>query len=229
MGYEANGYRKSVDKNTPIKMNGRINSGEVPRSKVVIVGDGGSGKTSLLIVFTQGEFPEEYVPTVFENYTAETKVEDQRVHLLLWDTAGQEDYDRLRPLSYDRADVIIMCYDVMSISSFENISIRWAPEIRHFCPGVPAILVGCKTDLRRDVDLEQSLKQQGREIITTEKGQKLAKDIGVNNFLECSAKTTDNVDNVFRVVSRLAVGLDTNNNSGKSPVLFNNCSNCNIL
>lgn len=62
-----------------------------------------------------------------------------------------------------------MCYDVMSSSSFDNISIRWAPEIRHFCPGVPLVLVGCKTDLRADPALQESLKEQGKQPVTTEK------------------------------------------------------------
>ena len=61
---------------------------------------------------------------------------------------GQEDYDRLRPMSYDNANVLILCYDVASISSFQNIEVRWDPEVKHFCPGIPKLLVACKTDLR---------------------------------------------------------------------------------
>jgi hypothetical protein len=62
----------------------------------------------------------------------------------LWDTAGQEDYDRLRPLSYPDTDVILMCFSIDSPDSLENIPEKWTPEVRHFCPNVPIILVGNK-------------------------------------------------------------------------------------
>ena len=73
-----------------------------------------------------------------------------KVELALWDTAGQEDYDRLRPLSYPDTDVILMCFSVDSPDSLENIPEKWTPEVKHFCPNVPIILVGNKKDLRND-------------------------------------------------------------------------------
>ena len=84
---------------------------------MVIVGDGACGKTCLLIVFCKNQFPEVYVPTVFENYVADIEVDAETVYakqveLALWDTAGQEDYDRLRPLSYPDTDVVLMCFSM---------------------------------------------------------------------------------------------------------------------
>ena len=100
------------------------------RKKLVIVGDGACGKTCLLIVFSKDEFPEVYVPTVFENYVADIVVENKNVELALWDTAGQEDYDRLRPLSYPDTDVILMCFSIDSPDSLENIPEKWVPEVK---------------------------------------------------------------------------------------------------
>jgi small GTP-binding protein len=70
------------------------------------------------------------------------------VELALWDTAGQEDYDRLRPLSYPDTDVVLVCFSLDSPDSLENISEKWTPEVKHFCPSVPMLLVGLKKDLR---------------------------------------------------------------------------------
>merc|ERR1711862_861374 len=92
------------------------------RKKLVIVGDGACGKTCLLIVFSKDEFPEVYVPTVFENYVADIEDDGKQVELALWDTAGQEDYDRLRPLSYPDTHVILMCFSIDSPDSLDNIS-----------------------------------------------------------------------------------------------------------
>ena len=113
------------------------------------VGDGACGKTCLLIVFSKDQFPEVYVPTVFENYVADIEVDGKQVELALWDTAGQEDYDRLRPLSYPDTDVILMCFSIDSPDSLENIPEKWTPEVKHFCPNVPIILVGNKKVGRR--------------------------------------------------------------------------------
>ena len=62
------------------------------------------------------------------------------VSLGLWDTAGQEDYDRLRPLSYPQTDVFLICFSIVNPVSFENVRNKWGPEIRHHCPEVLVII-----------------------------------------------------------------------------------------
>jgi len=127
------------------------------------------------------------------------------VELALWDTAGQEDYDRLRPLSYPDTDVILMCFSIDSPDSLENIPEKWTPEVRHFCPNVPIILVGNKKDLRSDPNTLRELSKMKQEPVKQEEGRSMAEKIGAFNYLECSAKTKDGVRGVFETATRAAL------------------------
>jgi len=175
------------------------------RKKLVIVGDGACGKTCLLIVFSKDQFPEVYVPTVFENYVADIEVDAKQVELALWDTAGQEDYDRLRPLSYPDTHVILMCFAVDSPDSLENIPEKWNPEVRHFCPNVPIILVGNKKDLRTDQNTRMELERMKQSPVRYDEGKSMADRIGAAAYVECSAKTKDGVREVFETATREAL------------------------
>ncbi|CAA7271360.1 unnamed protein product [Cyclocybe aegerita] len=175
------------------------------RRKLVIVGDGACGKTCLLIVFSKGTFPEVYVPTVFENYVADVEVDGKHVELALWDTAGQEDYDRLRPLSYPDSHVILICFAVDSPDSLDNVQEKWISEVMHFCAGLPIILVGCKKDLRRDPRVIEELRKTSQRPVTPEEGMAVAQKIGAKHYLECSAKTGEGVREVFQYATRAAL------------------------
>uniref|UniRef100_UPI00398ED9B9 rho-related GTP-binding protein RhoB-like n=1 Tax=Pristiophorus japonicus TaxID=55135 RepID=UPI00398ED9B9 len=172
------------------------------RRKLVVVGDGACGKTSLLFVLSKDEFPEDYVPTVFETYVADIVVEEKMVELALWDTAGQEDYDRLRPLSYPDTDVILICFSVDSPDSLRNVPDKWMPEVRHFCPGVPVVLVANKKDLRGDERVRKELARGKREPVRWEEGQAMAEKVGAYAYLECSAKHKEGVWEVFETATR---------------------------
>eukprot|EP00095_Tigriopus_kingsejongensis_P001022 maker-scaffold2058_size21661-snap-gene-0.7 protein:Tk01022 transcript:maker-scaffold2058_size21661-snap-gene-0.7-mRNA-1 annotation:"ras-like gtp-binding protein rho1" len=175
------------------------------RKKLVIVGDGACGKTCLLIVFSKDQFPEVYVPTVFENYVADIEVDGKQVELALWDTAGQEDYDRLRPLSYPDTDVVLMCFSIDSPDSLENIAEKWTPEVKHFCPNVPIILVGNKKDLRNDPNTMKELGKVNQRTVTPEEGRAQADKINAFAYIECSAKNKDGVREVFERATRAAL------------------------
>ena len=171
--------------------------------KCVIVGDGSVGKTCAAISYTTNAFPGEYIPTVFDNYSANVMRRDQPVHLGLWDTAGAEDYDRLRPLSYPETDVFVIAYSIVSNTSFDNIEQRWIPEINQHAPDAPKLLVGMKSDLRAS-----SANHPNLQPLTRQAGQDMAERTGCDAFRECSALTQDNLAETFGAAIELALGFD---------------------
>ncbi|KAM6336398.1 cell division control protein 42 homolog isoform 3-T5 [Alca torda] len=175
--------------------------------KCVVVGDGAVGKTCLLISYTTNKFPSEYVPTVFDNYAVTVMIGGEPYTLGLFDTAGQEDYDRLRPLSYPQTDVFLVCFSVVSPSSFENVKEKWVPEITHHCPKTPFLLVGTQIDLRDDPSTIEKLAKNKQKPITPETAEKLARDLKAVKYVECSALTQSVVSYVSCVCLEMEVLL----------------------
>lgn len=173
------------------------------RRKLVIVGDGACGKTSLLCSFALGEFPKEYQPTVFDNYVAEIRLDEKPIQLALWDTAGQEEYERLRPMSYSKSHVILIAFAIDTPDSLENVETKWIEEVRSICgPTIPVILVGCKADLRPD----QPFAGDGScPWVTREMGERVAHTIGARAYKECSALKIEGVDDVFETATRASM------------------------
>ncbi|KAI4831126.1 hypothetical protein KUCAC02_002722 [Chaenocephalus aceratus] len=143
-------------------------SGRTRRVKCVLVGDGAVGKTSLVVSYTTNGYPTEYVPTAFDNFSAVVSVDGHPVKLQLCDTAGQDEFDKLRPLCYTSADVFLLCFSVVSPASFQNIPEKWISEIRRHAPFVPIVLVGTQCDLREDVKVLIDLaKRNLKEVFDT--------------------------------------------------------------
>ncbi|KNC84517.1 Cdc42 [Sphaeroforma arctica JP610] len=165
--------------------------------KCVVVGDGAVGKTCLLISYTTNKFPSEYVPTVFDNYAVTVMIGGDPYTLGLFDTAGQEDYDRLRPLSYPQTDIFLVCYSVVVPSSFENVRDKWVPEIAHHCAKTPFLLVGTQVDLREDQQSIAKLQRLKQKPIQYDQAERMAKDLKAVKYVECSALTQKGLKNVF--------------------------------
>jgi Ras-related C3 botulinum toxin substrate 1 len=170
--------------------------------KCVVVGDNGVGKSSLLISYSTNTFPTEFVPNVFQNYTKSVVIDGDEVNAVkvgLWDTAGQKDYDRLRPLSYAKADVLLICFAIDNPHSLTSVKVKWVPEVQVHIPGASYFLVGCKADLRSSPSADST------QLVTQEEGQLMADDVAAVAYLECSAMTQDGLKNVFETAIKQTV------------------------
>ncbi|KAH3732847.1 cell division cycle protein 42-like [Pelomyxa schiedti] len=119
--------------------------------KLVIVGNGAVGKTCAMLTYLSQSFPSEYIPTCgFDNPSCNIRVENGNFNVNIWDTAGQEEYDRLRPLSYPQTDIFIIMFSVENRASMNNVEEKWIPEVQRHVPKAPILLVASKIDLRSD-------------------------------------------------------------------------------
>lgn len=179
------------------------------KCKIVVVGDTQCGKTSLLNVFAKDSFPENYVPTVFENYTASFEVDTLRVELSLWDTSGSPYYDNVRPLSYPDADAVLICFDIGRPETLENVLRKWKGEIEEFCPNTKVLLVGCKSDLRADL---ATFVQLSNDIPSSyDQGSNMAKLISAP-YIECSAQQSENsVRDIFHIATLACISKSNKN------------------
>ncbi|KAJ5072112.1 hypothetical protein M0811_09492 [Anaeramoeba ignava] len=164
--------------------------------KCVIIGDYLVGKAQTLFSYVREMFPGEYMPTIFENYVENMKIDETEVRLSLWDTTGQEDYDKLRTLSYLKTDVFIICFSFFLPSSFENVKQKWVPEINHFCPHAPIILLGSSFSFSDDKNDLPDFSENSH-IISHKQAVELANDINAVKYLECFSLSQNSLKIVF--------------------------------
>ncbi|KAJ8253281.1 hypothetical protein GJAV_G00211100 [Gymnothorax javanicus] len=175
------------------------------KCKIVVVGDSKCGKTALLHVFAKDCFPESYVPTVFENYTASFEIDTQRIELSLWDTSGSPYYDNVRPLSYPDSDAVLICFDIGRPETLDSILKKWRGEIQEFCPNTKMLLVGCKSDLRTNLPTLVELSNHRQAPVTYDQGASMAKQISAP-YIECSSLQSENsVRDIFHLATLACV------------------------
>ncbi|XP_056244881.1 rho-related GTP-binding protein RhoE-like [Seriola aureovittata] len=176
--------------------------------KIVVVGDSECGKSALLNVFAKDCFPECYVPTVFENYTASFDLDLQRVDLRLWDTSGSPYYDNVRPLSYPDADAVLICFDISRPETLDSVLKKWRAEVQEFCPNTKVLLVGCKSDLRTDLFTRSHSRHTP---VSYDQGSNTAKQLSAP-YLECSSLQSENsVRDIFHVATLACINETSKN------------------
>ncbi|XP_059782868.1 rho-related BTB domain-containing protein 2 isoform X1 [Balaenoptera ricei] len=193
--------------------------------KCVVVGDNAVGKTRLICAracnatLTQYQLLATHVPTVWaiDQYRvcqevlerSRDVVDDVSVSLRLWDTFG--DHHKDRRFAYGRSDVVVLCFSIANPNSLHHVKTMWYPEIKHFCPRAPVILVGCQLDLRY-ADLEAVNRARRplarpikpNEILPPEKGREVAKELGIP-YYETSVVAQFGIKDVFDNAIRAAL------------------------
>jgi len=160
--------------------------------KLLIIGDSGVGKSSLLVRFADNHFSGNYITTIGVDFKIRTiEIQGERVKLQIWDTAGQERFRTITSTYYRGTHGVIVVYDVTSGESFANVK-RWLHEIDQNCDVVNRILVGNKND---DPD---------RKVVLTEDARRFADQMGILLF-ETSAKDNINVEEMFRAITELVL------------------------
>jgi len=145
--------------------------------KLLMIGDSGVGKSSLLLRFADNTFTGNYITTIGVDFKIRTiLINGERVKLQIWDTAGQERFRTITSTYYRGTHGVIVVYDVSSGESFANVK-RWLHEIEQNCDVVNKLLVGNKDDM------------PDRKVVLTEDAKRFADQMGIQLF-ETSARTT---------------------------------------
>ncbi|KAM9783162.1 rho-related GTP-binding protein RhoV [Neosynchiropus ocellatus] len=163
----------------------------------MLVGDGAVGKTSMIVSYTSNGYPAEYQQTGFDVFSGQVQVEGTPVKVQLLDTAGQEEFDEFRSLSYSHMDVFLLCFSMVNPDSFHNITKKWVPEIRAYNPNAPIILVGTQSDRLLDVNVLINLDRSNVKPVLSSRARSMAEKIRATDYIECSSLTQKNLKEAF--------------------------------
>lgn len=163
----------------------------VKEVKIVVVGDGCCEKKPVLEVLNNRPYFERCDYSCWDNYSQDVNIDNIPYRFHIWDTAGQDEFDRIRPLSYSGADAILLCFSLDSKSSLYNLSEKWIGELNHHCPKAKIILIGTKSDLRITGNKNHITDQEANQFLT---------ENNCSAFIPCSAKTGEGINEIFPAV-----------------------------
>lgn len=172
--------------------------------KLVMVGDVGAGKSSMLLTLFQNGFPTGEVPRIVGPGNYSLNYNNINATIRLWEAAGEAEYSQLRPICYPDTEVFVLSFSCSDVASFDKIHSQWQPEIRQHMPNTPIILVATKIDLRTDERVIEDLNQHfGRGPVTNEEGTEMANLIGAVAYLETSSIQNNGVREVFETAHEI--------------------------
>ena len=162
--------------------------------KIVVVGDYGVGKTTLITKFVEKKFRESYIPTLGVQISRKIiEIDDSHIDMMIWDIAGQESFLRVRPRFYHESEGFFIVFDTTRKSSLENIG-KWYREVHEFTETyLPCILLGNK------IDLKDKIAVNDNEIIST----LIDNEMDVKMIIKTSAKTGKNVNDAFQILGEM--------------------------
>ncbi|XP_034094845.1 ras-related protein Rab-5B-like [Gymnodraco acuticeps] len=182
------------------RTNGTLPQTKICQFKLVLLGDMAVGKSSLVLRFVKGQFDEFQETTIGRSAFLAQSVclDDTTVKFEIWDTAGQERYHSLAPMYYRGAQAAIVVFDITKPDTFERAK-AWVKELqRQASPNIVIALAGNKADLAE------------RRLVEYEDAQTYAEDTGLL-FMETSAKTAMNVNELFLAIAKKMPKTDTQN------------------
>ncbi|MGB5912429.1 MAG: Rab family GTPase [Promethearchaeia archaeon] len=175
-------------------VNGQISAIKSYIYKICIVGNGGVGKTSLVLRYCENTFKENYIMTIGSNFSTKTvDLQDYpqfQVKLQIWDLAGQKHFSFVRPPFYRGATGIIYVFDLTRRSSFSDL-IEWRAEVEKVVTQKPTLLIGNKLDLANE----------GKREVSEQEGSSLTSEMGARRYFETSAKQGNSIEGIFKLLT----------------------------